>query len=111
MAASSSTTVGINVQQGALDTSTQAKKDLRLWKLVPEDAECETKAPAIPSGLTAKASNASVRLEWNANTEADLAGYMVIRGDADGTNWNTIARKITAPCFVDNTCEQGYRQE
>ena len=42
MAASSSTTIGINVQQGALDTSTQAKKDLRLWKLVPEDAECET---------------------------------------------------------------------
>lgn len=107
MAASSSTTIGINVQQGALDTSTQAKKDLRLWKLVPEDAECETKAPAIPSGLTAKASNAAVRLEWNANTEADLAGYMVIRGDADGTNWNTIARKITDPCFIDNTCEQG----
>lgn len=107
MAASSSTTAGINVQQGALDTSTQAKKDLRLWKLVPEDAECETKAPAIPSGLTAKASNAAVRLEWNANTEADLAGYMVIRCDADGTNWNTIARKITDPCFIDNTCEQG----
>ena len=48
-----------------------------------------------------------LRLEWNANTEADLAGYMVIRGDADGTNWNTIARKITDPCFIDNTCEQG----
>lgn len=107
MAASATQTNGINVQQGALDISTQAKKDLRLWKFVPVDAACETLAPAAPTGITATAYNAAVRLEWNANNEADLAGYMIVRGDADGTNWNTIARKVTETHFIDNTCLQG----
>lgn len=107
MAASATQSNGINVQQGNLDTSTQAKHDLRLWKLVAEDAECETKAPAIPTGLTAKANNASVSLQWNENAETDLAGYIILRADADGTNWNTIARKVVGTSFVDNTCQQG----
>lgn len=107
MAASATQSNGINVQQGNLDTSTQAKHDLRLWKFVDKDAECETKAPATPTGLSAKAANASVCLQWNKNTEDDLAGYIILRADADGTNWNTIARNIKNTSFIDNTCQQG----
>lgn len=107
MAISSTQSNGTNVVQGVMDTSTNDKKNLRLWKFVPEDANCETTAPSAPKGLTATASTASVRLEWNANTQKDLAGYIVLRADADGTNWNTIARKITETYFIDNTCTQG----
>ncbi len=33
--------------------------------------------PAAPTGLKATAAEKSVKLEWNANTEADLKGYVV----------------------------------
>ena len=107
MAASSAQSNGVNVIQGLMDTSTSEKKNLRLWKFVPENANCEIMPPSVPTGLTAVASTASVKLEWNANTQSDLAGYIVLRADADGTNWNTIARKITDNYFIDNTCTQG----
>lgn len=107
MAASSTQSNGINVIQGVMDISTNDKKNLRLWKFVPEDANCEIIPPSAPTGLTAQASTAAVKLQWNANTQSDLAGYMVLRADADGSNWNTIARKITETSFIDNTCTQG----
>ena len=90
-----------------MDISTNDKKNLRLWKFVPEDANCEIIPPSAPTGLTAQASTAAVKLQWNANTQSDLAGYMVLRADADCSNWNTIARKITETSFIDNTCTQG----
>lgn len=47
----------------------------------------DTTPPAMPTGLVAKVTRASdthglVRVTWNANTEPDLAGYMVRRDDA-----------------------------
>jgi cellulose 1,4-beta-cellobiosidase len=43
-------------------------------------------APSTPTALTASASDASVALDWADNTEADLAGYDVLRAtSADGT--------------------------
>jgi len=39
----------------------------------------DTQAPAVPSGLTATAGELRVSLAWTANSEPDLAGYIVIR--------------------------------
>lgn len=40
----------------------------------------DTFPPAAPTGVTAVAAEGSVNLIWNASTEPDLAGYLVLRG-------------------------------
>jgi hypothetical protein len=40
--------------------------------------------PAAPRNLSAIASEGAVNLAWDANTEADLAGYIILRGEAGG---------------------------
>ena len=60
-----------------------------------------------PTGLTATAGDASVTLDWAANTDADLKGYNVFRGTADpvattGTPLNG-SSVLTASTFTDTT--------
>lgn len=82
----------------------------QLWRLLPVDTDYETTAPAQPQGLTATPSSASVTLEWRANGEDDLDGYMILRADKATETWNTIARRVSGTRYVDNTCTQavGY---
>ena len=40
--------------------------------------------PAAPKNLRRSDRRASINLIWDANTEADLAGYLVLRGEAPG---------------------------
>jgi hypothetical protein len=44
----------------------------------------DTFPPAAPKNLQAVGSAGVVNLIWDANTEADLAGYLVLRGEAPG---------------------------
>ncbi|MGO4546233.1 S-layer homology domain-containing protein [Paenibacillus sp. 2TAB23] len=44
--------------------------------------------PSIPAGLTGNAGDSKVTLSWEANSEADLAGYNVYVS-ADAATWNT----------------------
>lgn len=83
--------------------------DTQRWRLLPPEAACELTAPAAPQGLSATAQRASVRLDWTANTEADLVGYTVLRGESDGESvkWTVIGRRVEGTSFVDNGCEQG----
>ena len=47
-----------------------------------------TDAPLLPpSGVTKVVDGTGVRVSWNANTEADLAGYRVFWGSSDGFFW------------------------
>jgi hypothetical protein len=86
--------------------------------------------PAVPSGLTAAVGDTSVTLDWNANTESDLAGYNVYRSttpasgyvllntsllssahftDTNVSNYTTYFYVVTA---VDNSAyESGYSEE
>ena len=54
----------------------------------PSDPICVTPRdlfpPAAPKNLQAVGSAGVVSLIWDANTEADLAGYLVLRGEAPG---------------------------
>lgn len=85
------------IQNEKLDTYAQQ------WRFLPKDAAIEFVAPDVPTALTATANSASVKLEWDANTEADLAGYTILRADAASGIYNTIARNITGTAFIDNT--------
>ncbi len=94
-----------NIHQSKLLTGRYL--DQQLWRIIPIDATCETKAPVAPVGLTAQAQSASVRLEWQPNSETDLDGYMILRAPTATGQWNTIARKVKTLHFVDNTCQPG----
>ena len=96
-----------DARQSSLSTNNEIRKR-QMWRLLPVDVTFDTTAPAVPQGLTATAEAASVRLEWNANTEADLDGYMVVRAEQGTDLWNTIARKVKVNHFVDNNCTQGH---
>ncbi len=82
-------------------------RDMMLWRLIPSTVTYDAVAPAAPQNVQAEAHSASVLLSWDANTETDLEGYMVVRAEKGSDDWNTIARKLTTTWFVDNTCRQG----
>jgi hypothetical protein len=73
------------------------------WRLLPVGTAIEFVAPSAPSSLAATARPESVRLSWAASPEADVAGYNILRADAAAGPYNTIARKVNATAFVDNT--------
>ena len=81
---------------------------------VAESSFSDTKAvtpedkfpPAVPSGLHADAAPTSVALGWEANTEADLAGYRIYRSVGDGA-WQKLADGNTVPSYSDMAVEAG----
>lgn len=77
------------------------------WRLIPVTSSVEFIAPAAPTNLVATQNATSVRLEWNANSETDLAGYNIYRSETSGSAYNTIARNVVSNSFVDNTTVEG----
>ena len=101
--ASNSTANGTNICQQSL----AADAERQLWRIIPVDAGCELQAPAQPTGLTATPRSHSVLLQWEPNGEPDLDGYTVLRAEQGTDQWNTIARQLAQPQFVDNCCQPG----
>ncbi len=70
----------------------------------------DTFPPKAPTSLAAVASEGAINLIWEANTETDLAGYIVLRGSASGA---TMRPLMTAPIkettFRDTTVRAGAR--
>jgi hypothetical protein len=61
-------------------------------------------APLTPSGVAAVSHQRTIELQWNANTEADFAGYNVYRHSTG----DTVVRKLTGalltkPGYLDST--------
>lgn len=99
---------GSNVVQRQFPSSTSSSAlDPLKWRIIPVDIKYERIAPAQVTGLSAEAHVAAVTLSWTANTDKDLAGYMVLRAVKGTDDWNTIGRMITTTTFTDNTCRQG----
>lgn len=96
-----STSSGATIQQAVLTGSDQQR-----WRLIDPKATADLTAPAAPAALVATPQSASVRLDWRANEDKDLAGYVVERTAADGQT-DIIGRAITGTTFTDNTCRAG----
>jgi endonuclease I len=68
---------------------------------------CNSGPPAAPTGLVASAGNALVTLNWNDNSEPDLAGYNVKRSQTSGGPYTTIAALVPTSDYSDTTVFNG----
>jgi hypothetical protein len=89
---------GAAIQQWEKDGSVTEQ-----WRFLPVDAPVEFVSPAAPANLTAIPNSVSVKLEWSASADADVAGYTIFRADSSGGPYNTIARDVKTTSFIDNT--------
>lgn len=66
--------------------------------------------PAAPKALSAVAGPGAVNLIWDANTEADLAGYLVLRAEAPGDTLQPLNSEPTRETrYRDTTVTAGVR--
>ena len=90
-------TTGLLVEESDLSPTTCA------------DAQ-DTFPPAAPKGLAAVASEGAISLIWDSNSEADLAGYVVLRGAAGRDRLSPItSTPIKETTFRDTTVKAGVR--
>jgi hypothetical protein len=80
----------------------------------PSKPDCVTPRdefpPAAPRGLAAVPTAGQISLIWDANTEKDLAGYLVLRGDAAGGTLTAITpAPIRETSYRDETVKPGVR--
>lgn len=70
----------------------------------------DTFPPKAPANLAAVASEGAISLIWEANTEPDLAGYIVLRGEAPGATLAPLmAEPIKDTTYRDTTTKAGVR--
>lgn len=69
---------------------------------------CSITQPQRPTGLTVVASGTHPRLDWNANTESDLAGYKVFK--KDGTTYFSQIATTTNNYYSDGSETIGLGQ-
>ena len=70
----------------------------------------DTFPPAAPKSLAAIAGEGVISLIWEPNTESDLAGYLVLRGDAPGDTLRAITPEpVLATTYRDSTARAGTR--
>jgi fibronectin type 3 domain-containing protein len=68
----------------------------------------DTFAPAAPRSIAAVASEGAIGLIWEPNTEGDLAGYLVLRGEAPGEKLQALTpAPITETTYRDTTIKPG----
>lgn len=65
----------------------------------------DTTPPSAPTGLIGTAGDKEVVLNWNANTESDLAGYMVY---IDGSNWGSVTGTTATISDLINGVEHSF---
>lgn len=102
MVSGSSTSSGAGIVQWDKTGATSQQ-----WRFVPVGAPIEFIAPSAPGNLVATPNAESIRLDWTAGTDTDVAGYNVYRADSAGGAYNTIARNVKTTSFVDNTATTG----
>jgi hypothetical protein len=70
----------------------------------------DTIPPAAPKSVAAVGSAGVINLIWDANSEADLAGYLVLRGDVPGGTLQPLMREpIKETRYADRTARPGVR--
>jgi hypothetical protein len=70
----------------------------------------DTFPPAAPRSLAAIAGAGVINLIWDANAEGDLAGYVVLRGEAPGDTLQPITpQPVTVTSYRDESVRPGTR--
>ena len=70
----------------------------------------DTFPPAAPKNLAAIAGAGVINLIWDPNSESDLAGYLVLRGEAPGDTLQPITKEpITTSSYRDESVRAGIR--
>jgi hypothetical protein len=70
----------------------------------------DTFAPAAPTSLKAVGSEGAISLIWEANKEADLAGYVVLRATLPGGEFVPVTPEpVKETTFNDTTVKSGVR--
>ena len=70
----------------------------------------DTYAPVAPKSLAAIAGAGVISLIWDANAEPDLAGYVVLRGEAPGDTLQPITKELlTVASYRDESVRPGTR--
>jgi hypothetical protein len=80
----------------------------------PSQKDCvtfvDTFPPAAPRGLAAVAGEGAISLIWDPNTEKDLGGYLVLRGEAPGENLQPLTPKpVHETTYRDTGVRPGVR--
>ena len=67
-------------------------------------------APEPPARLTASAGEGAITLVWEPNAEPDVAGYLVLRGEAGDATLTPVADTVvTEARYTDRTVKPGVR--
>lgn len=74
---------------------------------VAEITPLDTFPPSPPSELTAVYVAGAVELVWKANTEPDLAGYNVMRREAEGSFARLSPELLRTPIYRDSSAQPG----
>jgi predicted small lipoprotein YifL len=70
----------------------------------------DTFAPAAPKELRAVAEDGAINLVWDPSSEADLGGYLILRGEAPGETLQPLTPKPIAEAnYRDTTVTPGVR--
>jgi hypothetical protein len=64
--------------------------------------------PAAPTGLAATAGNNLVSLDWNDNSEGDLAGYNVYRSETSGSGYSKINTSLVVDSDYDDNLAENF---
>jgi hypothetical protein len=80
----------------------------------PSEPQCvtpvDTVPPAPPSNLRATSQEGSISLIWDPNTELDLAGYLVLRGEAGSATLQPLNdAPLVQPQYTDRAVVPGTR--
>ena len=66
-------------------------------------------APATPTGLRAVPEEGGVNLVWEPNTETDIGGYLVLRGETPESLQPLIQKPIVESTYRDTSAAPGVR--
>jgi hypothetical protein len=106
------------------DTGTMSYNTIYYWRIDEKNAGgtttgtvwsfttvADTTPPTTPTGLTATAGYIPVILDWNDNSESDLAGYNVYRSTTSGSGYGKLnSILLTDSNYIDdiNTTDVTY---
>jgi hypothetical protein len=74
--------------------------------IIPEDDV----PPEAPTGLTAVVNDGEITLNWVPNAEPDVAGYLILRGEAGDATLTPVSDTVlTETRFIDRTVKPGVK--